>query len=417
MTQFKRRSTAGLFFNPKILSVDKLLLALAITFFSIVVASFIALMFFVHESLEIDVVTPQPKLRQQQHLSSPSDRILHSDIIDARKAYGARESWLELIRIGKDEMKRTNHQLTLMEVGVYSAEQCLDAALAKFHSHCLEPSPKSFHRIREEIKTNEKVQKNSEVLKYLHLYNVAAGDKSDTMLKFHHEGGTGDHVGKFDMWKMKSASISDDYEESLISTDHEPGDTTIEVPSVKLDDVIMRSKVKPDSNFVGGSKGPIHTIDEVFAMKIDTQGFEPNVFAGMKESIQNHKIKYILFEYWPKAMDLIAGELGGHNQCNIAVNLLNMLTDAGYTLYALPLVSHPSLLKTKDNMKTLKHGKNRPFNDFRAHCLYLREEMEQRLPSDDCQMGIWTDILAVAPHVEMFKPSKPKDLESVFRSK
>ena len=36
------------------------------------------------------------------------------------------------------------------------------------------------------------------------------------------------------------------------------------------------------------------------------QGYEPSVISGLSTSIRNHHIHYILMEFWPKGMDLIA---------------------------------------------------------------------------------------------------------------
>ena len=47
------------------------------------------------------------------------------------------------------------------------------------------------------------------------------------------------------------------------------------VPAIKL-----LNKFKPESINDDGQKGDVHQINEVFAMKIDIQGFEPNVLAG-----------------------------------------------------------------------------------------------------------------------------------------
>lgn len=40
-------------------------------------------------------------------------------------------------------------------------------------------------------------------------------------------------------------------------------------------------------------------------LKIDTQGFEPLVFSGLKRAIQERRIDFIITEFWPKGMDLM----------------------------------------------------------------------------------------------------------------
>ena len=47
------------------------------------------------------------------------------------------------------------------------------------------------------------------------------------------------------------------------------------VPAIK-----QLNKFKPESINDDGQNGDVHQINEVFAMKIDIQGFEPNVLAG-----------------------------------------------------------------------------------------------------------------------------------------
>ena len=279
---------------------------------------------------------------------------------------------------------------------MHSAEQCLEAAKESFRSHCFEPSPLSFDRIRQQLKEklelHEKV--NDDIMKHLHLYNVAAGDTSGISLEFLHMGGTGDHICEFDMWNMKAGPMPSDF------PDDKKGEI-IHVPCVRIDDAILGNQgqnqgqnkyqiVRPDSNVDGGPKGEVQIIDEVFAMKVDTQGFEFKVFEGMKESIKQHKIQYLLFEYWPKAMDLIAGAIdksssggvsdgdsgAGLDRCEVAVNMLDMLVDAGYKLYTLPLIAHPSIINTKEKFHILKNPQGRPLHDFREHCLFLRDDME-----------------------------------------
>ena len=69
--------------------------------------------------------------------------------------------------------------------------------------------------------------------------------------------------------------------------DHKMG-KLIQIPSVKLDDIIF-GKVKPTEvkGLESGNNPP--DIDEYWALKVDTQGFEPQVFAGLKESIKQQK--------------------------------------------------------------------------------------------------------------------------------
>lgn len=42
----------------------------------------------------------------------------------------------------------------------------------------------------------------------------------------------------------------------------------------------------------------------VHLLKVDTQGFEPYVFSGLARSILFAVVDYIIFEFWPRGMDL-----------------------------------------------------------------------------------------------------------------
>ncbi len=98
------------------------------------------------------------------------------------------------------------------------------------------------------------------------------------------------------MWNMKRGQAPTDWPE-------EKRGEIIKVPSIQLDDIVYDHKIKPTKS-AGSSEtkedGSVIAFDKVFALKIDTQGYEPSVFAGLKKSIRAHKIQYIMTEYWPK---------------------------------------------------------------------------------------------------------------------
>jgi FkbM family methyltransferase len=209
------------------------------------------------------------------------------------------DAWLDLIQEGSALLKAGSSSSPpvgiVMEVGMHRAVQCLQAASAGLEAHCVEPSPASFTRVKAAVRTAKQETKNR-----VHLYQVAAGERSGGTIPFVSSGGTGDHVGQHDMWKMEETAPV------------EGGGTVIQVPVKRLDDIVKEA---------GG---------EVFLLKVDTQGFEPTVFSGLSESLQQHKVKYVLFEYWPRGMDFLAGK---KDQC-IGAKLLQDFADMGYTLYA-----------------------------------------------------------------------------------
>ncbi len=93
---------------------------------------------------------------------------------------------------------------TVIEVGVHSPKQCIDAAKRGYDTHCFEPSPLSYSRIERGIgKTT-----TPETRDRIHIYNQAVGATSGQTIPFHSTGGTGDHVGEYDMWRMKKNFVS-----------------------------------------------------------------------------------------------------------------------------------------------------------------------------------------------------------------
>jgi hypothetical protein len=131
-----------------------------------------------------------------------------------------------------------------------------------------------------------------------------------------------------------------------------------------------------------------------YLIKVDVQGFEPQVFQGLKETIMAHKVDYILFEYWPKGIDLMSDSMG---ECK-AVAILEQLAQAGYHLYALGVAAHPVAPKGWRSKID-----DRSFHDFTQECKWFYQ-LEERNPSDDYRIGYWSDILAVAPGVSMSHP-------------
>lgn len=251
-----------------------------------------------------------------------------------------------------------------VEVGMHKARQCLMAAEAGLVAHCVEPSTVNFSRVKNGVdKESEDVQSR------VHLYHVAAGSVSGRKLQFHSGGGTGDRVGHVDVWKMEQNPQED------------PTAMT-EVTEMRMDDIVTK---QPNGAFL---------------MKIDTQGFEPHVFKGLDKTLQSHKAKFILLEYWPKGMDLMTAKIG---DCS-SVLVLQQLAQAGYTLYQLPVETHPKA--PAEFLQARKHGglTKRPLDDFSKNCRWYYD-MEERFPSESYKMGYWSDILAVAPHVHLRNPT------------
>ena len=331
-------------------------------------------------NLETSVID---KMYSTNHVLQSS--MIHKDADDV---------WIGILKRGMKVMEKNNFKdhLAVIEVGVFRPKQILPAVKAKFHTYCLEPSPVSFHEIERTLAI--RVKEDPWIEEFVHLYNVAAGAESGIMLDFTSTGTTADHVGKFSMWTMKKEEMSDAEAEAANIPKWKIG-TTVQVPSLKVDDLIISNTVKP-SNSAALSKGSHPPkIDNVWALKIDTQGFEPSVFKGLKESIKQHKIQYIITEYWPNGMALLHDS---PDKCDLAVSMLTDIASAGYTLYALPLVGHPHAL-TEEVRFALRKWRDRPLNDLKADCQFILD-LEKRFPKEGYHMGYWTDILAVAPGAE-----------------
>jgi Methyltransferase FkbM domain len=155
----------------------------------------------------------------------------------------------------------------------------------------------------------------------------------------------------------------------------------VQVPSIRLDDLI-------------GEK--LSDGDRIFVLKIDTQGYEPAVFAGLEKSVfEKARIDYILFEYWPKGMDLMTTGDIDKRAC-VAAELLEALQEAGYTIFALPTTSHP---RAPAEARRALRNEQPPVRSVKENCMYFYQ-LEDRFP-DLYKMGYWSDILAVANNASL----------------
>ena len=262
---------------------------------------------------------------------------------------------------------------------IYLTLKSREAAEKGLYAYGFEPSPKSFEVIK---RTHFRLDPS--IKDRIKLFNVAAGD-TRTTVDFSSGGGTGDSVGNNNVWEMTRGDPSVKLQ------------NTVQVEVVPLDDIIYES---------------IPSDQDIFLVKIDTQGFEPNVFSGLAKSIKASKIEFVLFEFWPKGMDLMAPtEFNVENRCKSAVKILRNLKQAGYKLYTMSIVVHPHAyyFHKKRNEKS-KVERERPSKDFMEHCSYYYE-LESMFPQDDYKMGYWSDILAVAPTAKKLENVKGQRCE------
>jgi len=147
-----------------------------------------------------------------------------------------------------------------------------------------------------------------------------------------------------------------------------PTQNVVNVPSRKVDDIVEE---------LG-----LDVVIEV--IKIDTQGFEPNVLSGLKKTLSQNRINYILIEFWPRGMNMLAEQ---DDTC-VGVKVLQELANHNFTLYTIDVEAHPKA------PKDWKKFNDRPLNSFEEYCQWYLD-LEKKVPQDDYKMGYWSNIFAV----------------------
>ena len=152
---------------------------------------------------------------------------------------------------------------------------------------------------------------------------MATGNETSGKVPINGNGGTGDHIGEFDAWNMvKGLDAEKSYPSGKKSR-------RTDVPMIKVDDIID-NKITLTNRKENNPPNP--KIQDVFILKIDMQGFEPVISSGLVESIEMKEIYFILFEYWPRSMELFSSS---DTKCAKSVTILKQLNAAKYKLYDL----------------------------------------------------------------------------------
>jgi FkbM family methyltransferase len=276
---------------------------------------------------------------------------LHDNFSTLKRFSAPERVWQALLKEGTVLISQNKKVGIIMEVGMHRATQCVEAAYAGFDAHCFEPSPISYSRVQRGVRN----VKNASITDHIHIYNVAAGSKTNATISFLNSGSTGAFVVN---------NVTADMD-------------VVKVPMMRLDDVVERA----------GS--------DVYMVKIDTQGFEPEVLAGLERSLKTHKVKYILMEYWPRGMDRMAAAKS-EELCYVSVKVLQALALAGYTLFQLGVAFHPGEPMGDKQYHHFLAG--RPFDDLHANCMWFYD-LERTVPVPHVyHHGYWSDIFAVAPN-------------------
>ena len=120
------------------------------------------------------------------------------------------------------------------------------------------------------------------------------------------------------------------------------------------------------------------------SFQIDTQGYEASVLAGLSETLRDHKIQFLLMEYWPAAIDMFSEK--GRGSCEAAQLLKDLHHKHGYELFALKVMGHPTAPAALHDRVV-----DRPMDDFDAHCRWYYAFEERLRKGEEYKLGYWTE--------------------------
>ena len=327
-----------------------------------------------------------------EKLAAQRPRIpLRDELIATYPKYGAgaHQYWRHLLEEGQSLNNESSLSVfqDIIEVGANNAQDAINMAKMGFRAHSFEPSPTSFNRmksrIRQLFRNGGEAKTQSEKI---FVYNYAVGDTDGGTVSFDNSGSTG----------------------AQVVTGNTAGKNVATVPTISVDK-FLEGGVTPDFTIQGGNPSA-ETFDvaykgeKIFAAKIDVQGFEPFVFRGMKNTIKQRRIPYIMTEWWPKGIET-GGDLTAKpvNKCELAMEIMYELHNAGYVLFASPVEAHPGLTDPEGQKYTRDDKMNRRFDDLREDCLAFYA-LEEKFPNNQKgYMGYWTDVIAVSPDAPLPK--------------
>eukprot|EP00816_Leptocylindrus_hargravesii_P004167 CAMPEP_0196805028 /NCGR_PEP_ID=MMETSP1362-20130617/4758_1 /TAXON_ID=163516 /ORGANISM="Leptocylindrus danicus, Strain CCMP1856" /LENGTH=352 /DNA_ID=CAMNT_0042177693 /DNA_START=264 /DNA_END=1319 /DNA_ORIENTATION=- len=319
-------------------------------------------------------ISPLPGLSYSGKKISIDPVLLEKDPVH----FDQKTIWQQILHCGQQLMMEAKNRnggkdvpaLVAVEVGANILADAREMASFGFETHTFEPSPKAFEGMKtryEKLKAQE-----PEIAKKVLIYNYAVGDTDGGEIFFDNSGSTG------------AAVVSEEEAAKSHTTN------IVRVKTATLDS-FFAGEVEPDVKMQPPSSG---TGGKIFAAKIDVQGFEPKVFEGMRKSISERKVHFILTEHDPMALDEVNGFT---EKCTEALNHIRMMHDAGYMIYALKLETHPKFEKAQKALGTKGIQRDRPFDDLEKDCLNMYQLQDKYYEEPDYKFHIWSDLLAVSP--------------------
>jgi len=305
-----------------------------------------------------------------------------SNLVELPGLGGGHNIWYRLLLEGQQLMieNQSTKPLVVIEIGANDLIDATTAAKYGLEIHSIEPSPKAFKKMvngiqRRDVKIRDKIW----------LYNYLVGDEDDQTLFFDNSGSTG------------AAVLSEE------EAKHHPA--AAQVTSLKMD-TFFQNAIKPTYNSLPHSDFQ----EDIYAVKVDVQGYEPAVFHGMKNAIQSRKIQYILTEFDPSLIEQVNNY---PDKCRQSIQFLTEAYQAGYIIYAGGLTTHANNPHSGVLGQEKKIRLGRPFEDLYQDCMFLyklengffEEDKDKDKEKEEYHHHYWTDYLLIAPGAPF--PKKP----------
>jgi len=181
----------------------------------------------------------------------------------------------------------------VVEVGVHLATQIIGAARRGFSCHAVEASPRSCKLVKDQL-----------------LWWCGNHTAQGCVMPKVHCRAASQHSGRsvtFNILKQKGAPSTGDFVGELTAGKKGIKYAQVRVETLALDELLEAQEASP-----------------IFVLKIDTQGHEPAVFAGLSRTLARRGVQFILTEF-----DKSLGLMRNRSSCD---SILQSLDAAGYRL-------------------------------------------------------------------------------------